>query len=220
MHHAYANDRTAIARAFEGLHHPTLPPHLKEHVYKMMISGFLMGKIKCPNDHQCRTCACPEESTVHTFLECKLAAATWKRVLNAWKRTTGEVVPLNHRTVLAGDRPMTHAGHTCFDYLEEPWRLVHAITAKSLWKNRNVVRAGKASKTAQQIHDVVRRQLIEAADARLAYCRALDTAGHPAAQPGNAHALDTFHERWIASGLTRYTREGAHMLVRAHTHGF
>lgn len=110
-------------------------------------------------------------------------ATTWKRILAAWKRTTGEDLPVNRRTILARDRPATSAGRTCFGYLEEPWRLVHAITAKSLW-NRNVVRAGKTSKTAQQIHDVVRKQLIEAADARLAYCRALDTAGHPAAQSG------------------------------------
>ena len=107
---------------------------------------------------------------------------------------------------------------TSFAYLEEPWCLLHATVLRALWMQRCAENAGGQPRTPAEMHDRVRREFVDLADARLAQCMALDAKGDPSARHGENNAIDTFHERWISSGLVA-RMYGQGMKVRAKTGG-
>ena len=204
--------REIIARAFKLAKRTVLPRYLRETRYKALVSGFLVGarrqrgaKAECAHCRRAgRTC---EESMRHMLAECPRAKDVWTRVLKAWERATGEVLdPNDTRVTLLGDRSEGwKGGRTCFEYLEEPFCLIHATVLRVLWKQHCRDVRTSTHKSAVELHAQVRRQVVNLADARLVQCEALEEQDHVSALPSKVNSVGGWHERWVDSGLMHLT---------------
>jgi len=90
-----------IRRVFTVTKLPSLPATLRELWYRVLVSGFVMGKHKTKEDarfcgHCERTCRTRSgrhyEDITHAFALCPLAASIWALALSWWSRRTGETL--------------------------------------------------------------------------------------------------------------------------------
>lgn len=221
----------AVALCFERAKNSVLPRYLREIRYKVLISGFMIGRNKAQAGDKrfCARCkalgslmACAtrgargrgraagqaaahlEETVTHVFSECPRAHDLWKRVLAAWERATGERLdPKDARVTLLGDR--SGGQLTSGSGPEEPWVLTHATVLQILWEERNREWAGGPVATAKSLHAKVRARVLLLADGRLAQVHDLTDAEDTSALGGGKHSLDAFDAAWVRTGLVRRT---------------
>ena len=230
-HERAGQSKEATARAFRLARRKVLPQYLREIRYKVLVSGFLIGKGKCASRPHCVHCdqanrvatRCQrkgfEETVAHVFAECPLAQALWRRVFKAWERATGERLdPKDQNVTLRGDRRREHEHHgearTSYEQLEEPFSILHAETLRALWKQRCALRNGEETKTTIALHSAIRKEMLAMADARLAQCISMQERDAKSAEQGGEDAVDTFMHRWVHSGLCEQACRGT-MLVRS-----
>ena len=150
--HLYAGESPQVytetlRRVFGGIRHHFIPPRMQDVLYRILVSGYDIGKNKAKKGHEnCAHCRAKagveiEETIEHMIATCEKSKALWKMVLARWNVATGQRLDHNDlRVCMLGDRPEEerHA-------LTEPlWRVVHAAT---IW---TIHHAAKAQREAKQ----------------------------------------------------------------------
>jgi len=149
-----------IKRVFTATKLPSLPATLRELWYRVLVSGFVMGKHKTKEDARfCgrgeRTCRTRSgrhyKDITHAFALCPLAASVWALALSWWSRRTGETLvsvssPSNLvRVAILGFRDpasppppgSVFETQTSFAHLQEPWDFLRCCVLRVLYKERN-----------------------------------------------------------------------------------
>jgi hypothetical protein len=150
--------------------HEALTRRDAERRYKIIVSGFYMGKHRRQGDERCcarclaslqgmrrrGTTAHFFEDVRHAFHTCQLEV--WKLVTKWWHGKTGQHLVADERTTLMGDRqrPESERSGTSFVDLEEPWVLLHAATLQVIWEERARTREKIASRSAGELWKQIR----------------------------------------------------------------
>ena len=150
--------------------HEALTRKDAERRYKIIVSGFYMGKQRRKGDERCcarcmasvqgmrrrGTAANYFEDVRHAFHTCHVEV--WKLVLNWWHGRTGQLLVVDERTTLMGDRqrPEAEQNGTSFAGLEEPWVLLHAATLQVIWEERARTRENAAPRPAATLWKLIR----------------------------------------------------------------
>lgn len=201
----------AVALCFERAKNAALPRHLREVGYKVLVSGFPIGTKKMatkekPEEGLCVTTG-EEETVAHVFAESPTARSLWRRVLRAWRVAVGEDLRRAWKTAaLLGHRESGDRAE-----LEEPFAILRAIVLNTLWKERCTVRNGTEAHTVEQLHDTVKRHLLDAADGRRTQVHRLTEKADPSTHEGNKNSIGQFYKVWVNSGLLK-TVTGARAL--------
>ena len=124
----------AVRRAFRGARHHTIPPHMQDMLYKILVSGHWIGAHK-ETGHARYCTACRqrgrrvEESVEHLFGLCEGAHDLWKWAITAWNAaTTQELDHTDLRVLLLADRGVVADALT-----EDLWRMLHASVTWTLY---------------------------------------------------------------------------------------
>ena len=141
-----------------------------ERRYKILVSGFYMGKHRRSGDDRCcarclrlvqgmrrrGTTSKHFEDVTHVFHTCQ--KRLWELVAKWWEERTGQHLVVDERTTLMGDRqrPETARSGTSFADLEEPWVLLHAATLQGIWEERARTREGMLPRAAAELWKLVR----------------------------------------------------------------
>ena len=222
--------KKAVAICFERARNTVLPRYLREIRYKVLTSGFMIGRNKQSTGDKrfCSRCkalgsvmACAtrgargrgtlqaaahlEETMAHVFSDCPRAHGLWARVLGRWEKTTGERLdPKDKRVTLLGDR--SGATSTSGSAPEEPWALLHATVLRVLWEERGRERVGGPSATTDSMHQKVQEQMASLADGRrVDVLRRAEEEVDASAQGGGKNSIEAFDALWVRTGLVRYT---------------
>ena len=154
------------------------------------------------------------ESTKHLFHTCP--RPVWDSILAWWSKLTGEPLEWNTSTTLLGKRsPKGRTGpdKTNFDHLHEPFALLHGITLKALWKNRNKEKgkdASTPSTTTLQIVNSIKQELQKNANDRRSWVEDLDLWAEKKQEKSGKtpddsgpHSIAKFDRAWLHSGLAK-----------------
>ena len=103
---------------------------------------------------------------------------------------------------------------TNFDHLHEPFALLHGITLKALWKNRNKEKgkdASTPSTTTLQIVNSIKHELQKNANDRRSWVEDLDLWAEKKQEKSGKtpddsgpHSIANFDRAWLYSGLAKF----------------
>ena len=153
-----------MARTFKAIRHHVIPPHIRDVLYKTLVSGHRIGPNKQKNDEaRCPRgqCSCVE-SIEHAYADCEQGVRQlWEVVVRRWNTHTGQTLDARDRRVtLLGDR-----GEQAHAMSEPLWRMVHAATIwivhRTQKEAREAANAGRLERSTseQRVLARVRRTL-------------------------------------------------------------
>ena len=212
--------REQIAKWTRLARQPVLTRKQAEIRYKILISGFYMGKNKRAGDERCcikclgsragmrlrGTAQAHIEDVRHAFHVCY--KTLWARTLEWWEERTGQHVELNERTTLMGDRENRDASGegTDFRVLEEPWAMLHAAVLQTMWEERSRSRSGVEARDVSVLWQLTKRRFARDAQDHIRHVMlqreyldedALNRIEHE----GGRLSLRYLYEAWHESGV-------------------
>ena len=188
--------RDGLRNVYRKIRHSALPDTYAEVRYKIVNSGFLIGRAKAAGNADC--CSCHVHETVdHVFRTCPYCAkGLWKLVLKAWCRVTGErrCSPDDARVTLLGDRSggwLDESEESQFAAIEEPFAVVHAATVMTIWDERDrAVQTGKR-KPLRHLFSEVQTHVQQLLTARW----------RGVVSRGSTRRLSMCRGKWVATGM-------------------
>ena len=147
------------------------------------------------------------ETVEHVFFSCPKAKQIWERLLEWWRKRTGESLDCSVRVTLLGLRyhPDDDQDRLQFAELATPFAFLRTHTYDILHRERLRVRKRIPARSVEDLVSAVLKDLQRSACSLLHAARSWDLWHPPSGMDIHPRSVTAFFAAWVRSGLARLT---------------
>ena len=200
-----AFQREEMREIFKIVRHPMLTEKMAELAYRVVHSGFWIGKNKC-NRKRGDSPICVEcgqvEDVIHTYCNCHKIDQLWSKLFKWWRNRTSEDLKNSPRVTLLGLREKESIQ---FKDLTLPLTYMRAHAFDIIKRERSSVRKEYPPRTPHKMMQATLSELQHSANALYIAACEWDRWHPPAGKEAHRNSVQAFKETWIDSGIAQLT---------------